>query len=246
MNTFSKAIALTIVSTQLSVLNPITEKELFTYTTLSGVGTATVVGGLTFAQLYSGSSSTLNKSITSLVGGSLAGGLVSILVYALLSSKTPKNRVLAAEKIFSIVHKNKFAHDNFNNQEELFSVANRSFNVRWPIASAHESCTDMEFSLHSALDLLDKATHDTQDKQLLIEIDRLETKIYSLIPILVKHARQFQLHPQYEIQALLLDGYRREERLKKEAEERHREAMAQQERLHREAMAQQKRLLNRR
>lgn len=245
MNFFTKAAAFILFGALSNHIYALTDKEVIGYSVASGV----VVGSVAGLALAS-SPHNSNKIAKSLVAACLAGGVSGFIAYWILSQYTPQARLKAAQGIVRNISRAKLAQGLFITEDELFDFAEKLFNIRWPIALAHEDCITMLDRLEGADLLLHLAAKDTVERGLLSEIANLAAEIEPLSKILKKHARILQTHTQYDIQVILLEGFRREQRMEEEAKQRHREAMQkqddlmrQQRMLHEEAMRQQ-RMLN--
>jgi hypothetical protein len=239
---FTRALTLLLLSASITQIHSLTEETAMIFSATNGA-IGVIGGALAGAMTYADPRYGAQEALICLGVGAAFGGFSGLLMYLGLYQYTPKGRIYAASSIISYVSKNKLASPNsFATNEELFLDTTARFHVRWPIAQAHELAIELFDNLSSAAVLLELAARDTQNHLEINEIEKLNSKIEPLAKTLQKHATALQEHPRYEIQATLLEGHRRELRIEEKAEQRHREAMAQQAALHTAAMAQQQAL----
>ena len=235
MNKFTKTLALILLGTSVTHVHSLTEN---TRTGIS-IGGGAVAGVITSAMVYTAMDRNQDYRTLATIGAGLGvAGVTGLVLYYALGQFTPTARVAQALRIINAIEQHQLGNE-FDAKEELFSYATGRYHVRWPIAEGHEHCIALLGNLNAGLVLLNLAAADAPDAILMNEIERLSRKISPLSKILQKNANLFQSHDRYEIQATLLEGHRREQRMEAKAEERHQQAMAQQQAIHMQAMAQQ-------
>jgi hypothetical protein len=243
MKNCTRALVLTLLCASVShEAKPLTETAATGYSIAGGVAIAALVGGIIYYNTdddLGTEAAKLKKFLIAAAVGAGVGGLTGLtLYYCWLSNLTPSGRLAAAQLLINEVNRNGIV-----NADDLFAYVAGRYNIRWPLALAHEDCIRLLNKLDRARLKLNLAMPDVQDDQVRDEIQRLLPTVAPLINNVQRQARALQRHRQYEVQAVLLEGNRREQRMEQEAAQRHREAMAAQERRHQEAMRQQERLL---
>ena len=234
---FTKILALLLFSASVTQVHPLTENAATGYSIAGSVAVGIIAGGITYMSLKDSKllDSDIEKILASIAVGAGVGGTAGLLIYyCWLAKLTPTGRLAIANHLINQINRDGLIAAG-EDADAIFAYAANRYHVRWPLALAHEDYVEMLNQLSDAELLLRLAAPDTNDERVLAEINRVAPRVAPLVDTIQRQVRALQDHRHYAIQANLLEGHRREERIEEQAERRHREAILLQQQLLTEA-----------